>query len=191
MLLQSHRPEEQRKCNMALEARNYIHPPRTTSLIQKQTKEIGFTMSSDDLTGALLSTLAASKPAGHFLEIGTGTGAGTAWLLDGMDQEASLVSIENDADLTAFARSTLGHDKRLTLIHGDAYSFIGEQVPESFDLIFADSYPGKHALLKETLNLVRKGGFYIIDDMLPQPGWPEQHLLNLAKLLEDLTNVTG
>lgn len=29
---------------------------------------------SDSRTGALLKTLAASKPAGRFLEIGTGTG---------------------------------------------------------------------------------------------------------------------
>ena len=31
-------------------------------------------MASDELTGSLLCTLAATKPGGNFLELGTGTG---------------------------------------------------------------------------------------------------------------------
>jgi predicted O-methyltransferase YrrM len=43
-------------------------------------KNLDFGMASDPLTGALLATLAASKPGGRFLELGTGTGGATAWL---------------------------------------------------------------------------------------------------------------
>jgi hypothetical protein len=35
--------------------------------------------------------------------------------------------------------------------------------------------------------MLNKGGLYIIDDMLPQPNWPEGHhekAINLIKLLE-------
>jgi predicted O-methyltransferase YrrM len=35
---------------------------------------VGFTMASDAWTGALLRTLAAAKPGGSLLELGTGTG---------------------------------------------------------------------------------------------------------------------
>jgi predicted O-methyltransferase YrrM len=54
-------------------------------------------MASEPLVGALLRSLAASKPGGRFLELGTGTGVATAWLLDGMDDRATLVSVDNDA----------------------------------------------------------------------------------------------
>ena len=50
-----------------------------------RSREIEFPMNSDVLTGNLLRTLAASKPASAFLELGTGCGLGTSWILDGMD----------------------------------------------------------------------------------------------------------
>jgi predicted O-methyltransferase YrrM len=39
---------------------------------------------------ALERAVAATKPGGKLLEIGTGTGVGTLWILDGMDQQAHL-----------------------------------------------------------------------------------------------------
>jgi hypothetical protein len=35
--------------------------------------------------------------------------------------------------------------------------------------------PGKYDLFEETIALLNSNGFYIIDDMLPQPNWPEGH----------------
>lgn len=46
--------------------------------MQKATRELGFSMAFEPLVGSLLRTLAASKRLGVFLEIGTGTGIGTA-----------------------------------------------------------------------------------------------------------------
>lgn len=49
-------------------------------------------------------------------------------------------------------------------------------MPASFDLIFADAIPGKYEHLDETLALLRRGGLYVVDDMLPQPtGRPKDH----------------
>ena len=63
----------------------------------------GFTMPSDILTGALLSSLAASKPAGRILELGTGTGLASSWLLHGMDSNSTLDSVDNDENVMAIA----------------------------------------------------------------------------------------
>ena len=54
-----------------------LHFPEQLSKIRKETKAAGFRMASDTLTGSLLCTLAASKPKGALLELGTGTGMGT------------------------------------------------------------------------------------------------------------------
>jgi predicted O-methyltransferase YrrM len=60
------------------------------------------------------------------------------------------------------------------------------QMEESFDFIFADTMPSKYEALDEALPLLRKGGLYIIDDMLPQPNWPESHSAKVPILLSDL-----
>jgi len=41
--------------------------------ILKDTKRAGFDQMSDPQLGSFLSTLAASRPNGHFLELGTGS----------------------------------------------------------------------------------------------------------------------
>lgn len=70
--------------------------PNTYNDIDEATKLSGFTMASHVLTCSLLRTLAASKPSGKFLELGTGTGLSTSWILDGMDNESTLISIDNE-----------------------------------------------------------------------------------------------
>ena len=52
---------------------SYIRPPVALARILKRTTDLRFEMASEDRTGALLRTLAASKPGGRFLELGTGT----------------------------------------------------------------------------------------------------------------------
>ena len=64
---------------------------------------MSFTMASDYHTGSLLRTLAASKRQGRFLELGTGTGLATAWLLGGMDEGSHLVSNDTEPDLMQVA----------------------------------------------------------------------------------------
>jgi predicted O-methyltransferase YrrM len=165
---------------------SYIQPPATLARILKRTSELGFDLASEERTCALLRTLAASKPGGRFLETGTGTGVATAWLLDGMDATSQLVSVDVDAKLQDSAREALGHDARLTLILEDAAAFLERQPVASFDFVFADAMRGKYENLDDALRIVRAGGFYVIDDMLPQSNWPEGHGPRVLALLETL-----
>jgi predicted O-methyltransferase YrrM len=55
-----------------------------------------------------------------------------------------------------------------------------------FDLIFADAMPGKYHDLEHALALLKIGGLYVIDDMLPQPNWPDNHAPRVAALIETL-----
>jgi predicted O-methyltransferase YrrM len=160
--------------------------PENYLSIEKATKEASFSMASDVLTCTLLKTLASSKPAGKFLELGTGTGLSTAWILDGMDASSALISIDNEQEVLNIAQLHLGEDKRLELICADGNEWIEQHQDQKFDYIFADAWPGKYFLLDKTLSMLNNGGFYIIDDMLPQPNWPEGHAEKASKLAEDL-----
>lgn len=162
--------------------------PSAYESIKKATEALGFLQMSEISTCSLLKTLAASKPSGEFLELGTGTGLATAWILDGMDEESTLISLDNDETLLNVAKENLGVDKRLKLICTDGNEWIKKNAKMKFSFIFADTWPGKYLLLDETLDMLAPGGFYIIDDMLPQSNWPEGHADKVANLLAILDN---
>jgi predicted O-methyltransferase YrrM len=161
-------------------------PPLAYEAIVNATADAGFTMASDMATCGLLRTLAASKPGGRFLELGTGTGLSTAWILNGMDQRSTLISIDNAPTFLEIARQRLGDDPRLTLEETDGGEWIERHKAEKFDYIFADTWHGKYLMLEETLNMLRPGGLYILDDMLPQPNWPEGHQEKAIRLVASL-----
>lgn len=160
-------------------------PPALAAIVE-ETARVGFTMASEPLTGSLVAALAASKPAGRMLELGTGTGIGTAWLLSGMDAASRLDTIDSDPSVVDVARRHLGADARVTFHVGDGATFVEALAPESFDLIYADTWPGKFWHLDETLALLRPGGIYVVDDMLPQPNWPDGHAEKVDALIRDL-----
>jgi predicted O-methyltransferase YrrM len=162
--------------------------PKAYLAIDAATKESGFTMASDIHTCSLLKTLAASKPGGDFLELGTGTGLSTAWILAGMDQNATLVSIDNDDAFLKIADEYLGSDARLSLIHTDGAAWVENNIGKKYDYIFADTWHGKYIMLDEVLEMLKPGGLYIIDDMLPQPNWPEGHDVKALNLIGYLDN---
>ena len=68
---------------------------------------------------------------------------------------------------------------------------VQRQARSLFDLIFADAMLGKYQLLDETLALLRPGGVYVIDDMLPQDNWHEGHAPKVPQLLADIADRTG
>lgn len=164
--------------------------PSSYYAIHRATMDMGFAMASDILTCSLLRTLAASKPSGKFLELGTGTGLSTSWLLDGMDSKSTLISVDNDEKLLGIAHKFLGHDSRLNLIQTDGEEWVQNNAHQKFDFIFADTWHGKYLLLDEVLNMLNKGGLYIVDDMIPQPNWPEGHEEKAIKFVEYLETRT-
>jgi len=163
-----------------------IRLPRQLEAIERATAAIGFGMASDRQTGALLRVLAASKPTSFFLELGTGTGLSTAWILDGMSACSTLLSVDNDKRISDVAREHLQRDSRVTFYCEDGADFLAGLKGRTFDFIFADTWPGKYDHLDDALALLNPGGLYVIDDMLPQPNWPDGHAEKVGGLLEEL-----
>jgi predicted O-methyltransferase YrrM len=165
--------------------------PSVVDAIQRDTVALGFGMASEPKTGALLRVLAASKPAATVLELGTGTGVGTAWLLAGMDADSRLVSVDNDRAAQEVARRHLGGDRRVTFHLADAAEFLETLSSQEFDLVYADTWAGKFSHLEKALDLVRMGGLYFVDDLLPQPNWPDGHEAKVPPLIRALENRPG
>lgn len=70
----------------------------------------------------------------------------------------------------------------------DGAELISHSAQSQFDFIYADAWPGKFSQLDRALSLLCAGGIYFIDDMLPQPNWPEGHAPKVPALIETLEN---
>ncbi len=167
--------------------------PKLYPEIKKKCEEIEFSMLSDIQLGSLLKTLVAAKPGAKILELGTGIGLALSWIQDGMDDNSKIISIDNDPELIATASEYFSEDSRVELICADGGDWLQNYSGSMFDLIFADSWPGKYRELDVTLQLLKVGGIYVIDDMIEQDNWPEGHrekAQNLISELEEKDNFT-
>ena len=117
--------------------------------------------------GRVLAVLAAGRPGGRFAELGTGVGAGAAWLASGMDATATLVTVEADPDRAALATEVLAGDDRITVLAGDAAVLIPPRAP--FDLVFLDTRHPRPAAL---IDLLAPGGVLVVDDVTPVAALP-------------------
>jgi demethylmenaquinone methyltransferase/2-methoxy-6-polyprenyl-1,4-benzoquinol methylase len=135
----------------------------------------GFRLSSEDAVGELLAVMAGEVPdGGRVLELGTGVGVGTAWIVAGLAgaqrDDVEVVTIEGDAGLAAAAAS-VEWPAFVRLVAGDVLAVLGSL--GTFDLVFADAQGGKWEGLDRTIAVLRVGGALVVDDMRPQPGWTD------------------
>jgi predicted O-methyltransferase YrrM len=165
---------------------NIADQPPILKRIREEADALGFKMSCDDRVGALLRTLATARPRSRVLELGTGAGVSTAWILAGMDNASTLLTVDDNAEMVAVARRYLAEDSRVTIVVEDGGTFLQRLRGQTFDLIFADTWPGKFWALEECLDLLAPGGLYVIDDLLPQETWPEGHGLKVVELINKL-----
>jgi len=149
-------------------------PPRVAAAHARATAA-GFTLSCEPGVGRLLATLAAAVPAGgRILEMGTGVGAGTAWLLEGLGARSDVELVSIELDPAAHARAA-GADwpAFVRLLQGDVLALLGEL--GRFELIFADAQGGKWEGLDRTIAALAPRGVLVVDDMTPQDWWTAEH----------------
>jgi len=136
-------------------------------------RRAGFPFSSDPEVGRLLAVLAAHLPErARVLELGTGTGVGTAWIVSGLlpRTDVTVLTVEQDPETAALAA---GGDwpSLVELRRGDALEVLLQS--GTFDLIFADAPAGKWHGLDRTIAALSPHGMLIVDDMTPLPDWTD------------------
>jgi predicted O-methyltransferase YrrM len=145
-----------------------------------------FRMSSEHRTGALLRTLAASKPGGRFLEVGSGLGVGSAWLLAGMDAQSRLITLEVHAKIAGICRSHLAHDSRAEVVNTDANEWLENYSGPPFDLVFVDTTTTKFDRRDVLYANMADGALLIADDLLPGDTWTENHPARVEKFRREI-----
>ena len=161
-----------------------LDQPKLYPELLAKSKAIGFTMPSDLYIGSLLKILITAKPKSRFLELGTGASLSLAWMVEGLDAESNLITVDNDPQLSEIAKYYFGKDPRIEVVCTDGSEWIKQYRGAKFDLIFADAWPGKYSEIEETLELVGPGGLYVIDDMTTQPNWPAGHQQHVDQLVD-------
>lgn len=168
-----------------------IRRPAILNSLTQDAASLGFDASSEPRTGALLQILAASKPGGRLLELGTGVGVATSWLLAGMNAEARLDTVDSDTAVSAVASGRLGADPRVRFHVADAETWLYDYEGPPFDLIFADAWPGKFVAREAALELLAPGGLYVIDDLSPQQNWDPGHGERIEPLVTEIEHTSG
>jgi predicted O-methyltransferase YrrM len=128
-------------------------------------RALGFGQSSDLDVGRLLAVLAGGvRINGRVLEIGTGVGYGTAWIVEGLAgrTDVEVVSIEID-DPRHLAASSEHWPPFVRLRLGDVLALFDEL--GRFSLVFADAQGGKWEGLDRTIAALEPGGLLVVDDM--------------------------
>ena len=103
-----------------------------------------------------------------------------------MDPDSHLVTVDIDANVVQIAQRYLSHDPKVTFQVMDGAAFLERSAPGEFDFIYADAWPGKFTHLDLALSLLRIGGIYFVDDLLPQESWPDGHAPKVSALIADL-----
>lgn len=127
-------------------------------------------MVSGHLQGRLLKMIAQMIRPQHVLEIGTYTGYSAICLAEGMEQEATLYTIEIDDEMEDFIRKYVDRSEqkeKIKLRFGNALQIIPAFENDFFDLVFMDADKREYVQYFEAvLPKLRRGGFILADNTL-------------------------
>ena len=117
----------------------------------------------DPATGSALRALAASLAARAVVEVGTGAGVSTLWLLRGMSPDGVLTSVDAEGEHQRLARTSLAEagiaPPRARLIAGRALEVLPRLSDGAYDLMFCDGARTEAVdYLSAALRLLRPGG---------------------------------
>jgi predicted O-methyltransferase YrrM len=160
--------------------------PELVTKIQAVGARGNFHMSSEPAMGALLRTLAATKPGGRLLEIGAGIGVGSAWILDGMDADARLTGLEVHEGVAAVCRDLLRHDERVEIITTDSSAWLAAYHGPKFDFVFIDTTITKFDRRDLVYPHLARGAILVADDLLPQSKWTDDHLPRVEQFRREI-----
>jgi predicted O-methyltransferase YrrM len=118
-------------------------------------------------TGAFLQMFARALRARNVVELGTGTGVGTLWLADGIEEVGTLTSIDGEAEYVQLAREAceeMGtYPQRVRLIHGAPYDILRKLTDAGYDMVVVREYSDESDdLIAQAHRVLRTGGACVL-----------------------------
>ena len=119
--------------------------------------------------GAYLRQLAHQIKAQSVVEIGTGSGVGSLWLLEGMLASGTLTSIDDEMEHTTIARMALAEadiaQARFRLITNSVMDVMTKLTDRAYDLVIFRHNPEDLSFaIAEAFRILRSGGVFVIDN---------------------------
>lgn len=119
--------------------------------------------------GSYLSFLAQLLKAQSVVEIGTGSGVGALWLLDGMLKSGTLTSIDDEAEHTSIAKQALLEadiaPSRFRLITNPVMDVMTKLTDRAYDIVIYRHNPEDLTYaISEAQRILRSGGVFVIDN---------------------------
>jgi predicted O-methyltransferase YrrM len=132
----------------------------------------GVEIGTRDLTqgaGAYLSFLAQLLKAQSVVEVGTGSGVGALWLLDGMLKSGTLTSIDDEAEHSSIAKLAFAEaeiaPQRFRLITNPVMEVMTKLTDRAYDLVIFRHNPEDLVYaISEAQRILRSGGVFVIDN---------------------------
>lgn len=120
-------------------------------------------------TGAYLRHLAHQLSAQSVVEIGTGSGVGALWLLEGMMASGTLTSIDDEMEHTNIAKMALADadiaQPRFRLITNSVMDVMTKLTDRAYDLVvFRHNSEDLGFAISEAHRILRSGGVFVIDN---------------------------
>ena len=114
----------------------------------------------------MLRLLAAAASAKAVVELGTGAGVSSLWLLSGMRPDGVLTSVDAEGEHQRLAKASLAEAGvpagRARLIHGRALEVLPRLSDGAYDLLFCDANRSENPdYLTAALRLLRPGGLVV------------------------------
>ena len=137
-----------------------------------QARARGIELGTTDTTpgcGAFLKYLAFTLKAQSVVEVGTGSGVGSLWLLDGMLESGTLTSIDDEMEHTQIAKLAFAEaditQGRYRLITNTVVDVISKLTDRAYDLVVVRHNPEDLSyIISEAHRILRSGGSLVIDN---------------------------
>ena len=144
----------------------------TEDHFKSQARARGVEVGAIDATpgaGAYLRHLAFTLSAQSVVEVGTGSGVGSLWLLDGMIHSGTLTSIDDEMEHTQIAKLAFADadiaQSRYRLITNSVLDVISKLTDRAYDLVVLRHNPEDLAfVIGEAHRILRSGGALVIDN---------------------------
>jgi predicted O-methyltransferase YrrM len=120
-------------------------------------------------TGAYLRYLAHQLSAQSVVEVGTGSGVGSLWLLEGIISSGTLTSIDDEMEHSAIAKLAFADadipQSRYRLITNSVMDVMTKLTDRAYDLVVYRHNPEDLAFaISESHRVLRSGGTLVIDN---------------------------